>query len=143
MPYSAERWIDERPIDVTVAAKPRDEAEQRARPTDTEPAPTEEERYAYADSVFESQTYDPTWARESAERLTSVLSILGIPAVRTNSVTCRSSLCRIELAAENCTSISPVRARPCPSRRQPTPNPELDELERSGRLTHRSKQATD
>jgi hypothetical protein len=96
------------PPDIEVSdAAARDAGDQPAKRTDreqprnAEEAPTEAERSTYAESVFESQAYDGNWARESAQRLTAGLSTIGVPSVRTSSVDCRSSLCRIELAAES------------------------------------------
>lgn len=78
-------------------------------PSDVEPAPPptepetlpDGERYAYAQSIFEAEVLDPSWAPESERHFTSVLTTLSEPTVRFNSVKCRTNLCRIELEAGN------------------------------------------
>jgi hypothetical protein len=93
----------ERPPAANEAVEPRDRADVKAASTEGEETegPTEEERRVFAEGVFESQPYDASFASEAAQKLQAAVSALVEPAVRVNSVSCRSSLCRVEIAAEN------------------------------------------
>lgn len=59
------------------------------------PGPTETERIAYADAVFEAQGYDREWASEATERLEHGLSQVQGASLTVEELECRSELCRI------------------------------------------------
>ena len=64
-------------------------------------APTDDERRAYAASVFEAQPFDPVWARQAKRDLGANLDGINAGKSRIASVECKSSLCRVELQHDN------------------------------------------
>lgn len=74
---------------------------EKLSPDDTDDALTETERQVYADSIFEDQAYDPTWAAASTRQLNAALSTINAPGLKLTGVECRSSLCKVELRASD------------------------------------------
>lgn len=67
---------------------------------DVEP-PTDEERLAYADSVFDSQPFNGSWAPLSAQRLTTAAGQVATPEVRPGRAECRTNLCKLEVNTDS------------------------------------------
>jgi hypothetical protein len=63
--------------------------------------PTEEERRAYAASVFDSEVFDAQWAPGARQKIEATISSITVSGVRTRTVECRSSLCRFELESQD------------------------------------------
>jgi hypothetical protein len=94
--------FDQAAADALVEARGPGDQPVAAKPQEDEPeAPTDEERFTYAEGVFDSQTIDPAWSRDSSYKLSTAISTLDSAGVRVNPVQCRSSLCRVEIQAEN------------------------------------------
>lgn len=87
-------------------ARPQQSAAQKAQGEMVGAAepPTEKERLVYADGVFSSHAFDPTWASETARHLNAVLAGVPVAGVRVNGVECRTTLCKIELNADDAPS---------------------------------------
>lgn len=66
-------------------------------PSDMPVPPSEDERRAYADSLFESEATDRGWAVGAERFLNATLEAASIEGVTVDAVECRSTLCRVSV----------------------------------------------
>jgi len=89
------------PAEVRVVPEVAPEPATDEREREETPPPTEAERGAYAQAVFDAEAMDANWAQVTRNDLTAKLGTIKTPGAAIKDISCRSTLCRVGLRYES------------------------------------------